>query len=415
MFSPSDTFLACPVHQPHHQIFSTELKNVLRYRIAPTEARVPSNKSQPQPPDALRDAYLSFRPFHLVITGHHRYLYISYRDNSPAGVHHKTRTFPDGQLNSTTPFLPRATRQGFWLLAKRRPAVPRVLPTLSASLDSTYTPRPDDAQTTRLVSQPLPNSLSNHLNLFALFFVSRAAAPQHPVSCCSPVAPPCNRPLTASSSSGLLAKHFDDLCHCKVSQTAAQQQGTCVGSPLPSLPFALLGRPPRLSHHHKDADPFHQSLTKHIKQQRETEPLLCVPRGFIFCPVFSTVPPHFNTTRAMSSPQGSPNDMNAQSYMLVPNLHVPDANTSEMDLNSHSWMMATVIEDDDLMFGGKPLSAWYEEDRRRFSSGQDEEEEPRGRQRERTESSTHHSHQHHPQQPQQHRHHGKNTKDPKQQ
>ncbi|KAK4664591.1 LOW QUALITY PROTEIN: uncharacterized protein QC763_512140 [Podospora pseudopauciseta] len=356
------------------------------------QARVPSNKSQKQPPDALSDAYLSFRPFHLVITGHHRYLYISYRDNPPAGVYHKTRTIPDGQLNSTAPFLPRATRQGFWLLAKRCPAVPRVLPTLSASLDSTYTPRPDDAQTNTPCQPASPKLLEQSSQPFRPFFCVSGSRPSAP---------------------SLLAKHFDDLCHCKSDGSPTTRHLCRIALTEPPVCLIRQATPPLPPPQRRR--PLHQSLTKHIKQQRETEPLLCVPRGFIFCPVFSTVPPHFNTTRAMSSPQGSPNDMNAQSYMLVPNLHVPDANTSEMDLNSHSWMMATVIEDDDLMFGGKPLSAWYEEDRRRFSSGQDEEEEPRGRQRERTESSTHHSHQHHPQQPQQHRHHGKNTKDPKQQ
>jgi hypothetical protein len=40
----------------------------------------------------------------------------------------------------------------------------------------------------------------------------------------------------------------------------------------------------------------------------------------------------------------------------------------------------TIIEDEDLTFGGKSLSAWYEEDRRRFSHS-DEEEERRGRER----------------------------------
>jgi len=55
------------------------------------------------------------------------------------------------------------------------------------------------------------------------------------------------------------------------------------------------------------------------------------------------------------------------------------------------WMNVTIIEDDDLTFGGKPLSTWYEEDRRRYSLGEDsvpplafdlaQDEEPRGRQR----------------------------------
>lgn len=58
------------------------------------------------------------------------------------------------------------------------------------------------------------------------------------------------------------------------------------------------------------------------------------------------------------------------------------------------WMMATTIDDDDLTFGGKSLSTWYEEDRRRLSVGDDgtaispnrgrHEEERRGRQRQRS-------------------------------
>jgi hypothetical protein len=68
----------------------------------------------------------------------------------------------------------------------------------------------------------------------------------------------------------------------------------------------------------------------------------------------------------------------------------PNGQTQEVQLPS--WMAATIIEDDDLMFGGKSLSTWYEEDRRRYSMGdescsspsadeEEEEEQPRGRQR----------------------------------
>ena len=77
-------------------------------------------------------------------------------------------------------------------------------------------------------------------------------------------------------------------------------------------------------------------------------------------------------------------------YLVVPNLQVNDPSVREIDLGheGHSWMVATVIEDDDLMFGGKPLSAWYEEERRRqsmasYSGSECDEEERRGRQRER--------------------------------
>ncbi|KAK3347410.1 hypothetical protein B0H65DRAFT_148385 [Neurospora tetraspora] len=107
-----------------------------------------------------------------------------------------------------------------------------------------------------------------------------------------------------------------------------------------------------------------------------------------------------HTSHTMSSPQGSPAGRVNQSYMLVPNLHVPDPTVDEVELgSSNAWTVATVIEDDDLMFGGKPLSAWYEEDRRRLSSSIEDEEEIRGRQRDRVRFDDHHQHQH------QHTHH----------
>ncbi|KAK5662654.1 hypothetical protein OQA88_8570 [Cercophora sp. LCS_1] len=105
----------------------------------------------------------------------------------------------------------------------------------------------------------------------------------------------------------------------------------------------------------------------------------------------------------MSSPQSSPSDRATQPYMLVPNLHISDPSAAEVDLDSHPWMVATVIEDDDLTFGGKALSTWYEEDRMRLSCGKDEEER-RGRQRERVTMDNHHHHHHHHQHHQHHHH-----------
>jgi len=46
-------------------------------------------------------------------------------------------------------------------------------------------------------------------------------------------------------------------------------------------------------------------------------------------------------------------------------------------LLSHGWAMPIIIEDDDLMFGGKALSEWHEQDASRAS----DEEEHRGRAR----------------------------------
>lgn len=59
------------------------------------------------------------------------------------------------------------------------------------------------------------------------------------------------------------------------------------------------------------------------------------------------------------------------------------------EAQGYEWMAPTVIEDDDLTFGGKSLSAWYEEDRQKVSLP---EEERRGRQRVR---QHHHSYSHH--------------------
>jgi hypothetical protein len=73
-------------------------------------------------------------------------------------------------------------------------------------------------------------------------------------------------------------------------------------------------------------------------------------------------------------------DTTEQPYYLVPNLRALDTTAMEIELNSHAWVQPIIIEDEDLQFGGKALSAWYEEERKRLSSYSDEEER-RGRQR----------------------------------
>lgn len=109
-----------------------------------------------------------------------------------------------------------------------------------------------------------------------------------------------------------------------------------------------------------------------------------------------------------------------QPYYFIPNMQSFDSSREAEEWQSQQpWMMATIIEDDDLCFGGKPLSTWYEEDRRRCSFGDDEEEsgrpaefaeeeERRGRQRDRPEyeNVSHSSHKHH----QSHQHHHKSAK-----
>lgn len=62
---------------------------------------------------------------------------------------------------------------------------------------------------------------------------------------------------------------------------------------------------------------------------------------------------------------------------------------------SYRYMTVIPIEDDDLTFGGKPLSDWHEEDRYRYSS--ESADEMRGRTRSRPHehsSSSHHHHKH---------------------
>ncbi|KAK2592633.1 hypothetical protein QQS21_009660 [Conoideocrella luteorostrata] len=76
-------------------------------------------------------------------------------------------------------------------------------------------------------------------------------------------------------------------------------------------------------------------------------------------------------------------------YYLVPNLRALDTSAREVDRDSHTWVQPIDIDDEDLMFGGKSLSTWYEEDRRRLSSGgsddgrneHSQDEERRGRER----------------------------------
>lgn len=84
---------------------------------------------------------------------------------------------------------------------------------------------------------------------------------------------------------------------------------------------------------------------------------------------------------AASSANSSTISMHHYYYYQTPSHQMPEPEV---------WLMATPIDDDDLTFGGKPLSTWYEEDRRRFSLGEDsartiesdeDEEEERGRQR----------------------------------
>ncbi|KAM3534146.1 hypothetical protein MY4038_002536 [Beauveria bassiana] len=94
-------------------------------------------------------------------------------------------------------------------------------------------------------------------------------------------------------------------------------------------------------------------------------------------------------------------------YYMVPNLRAIDPSAREVDLSAHAWVRPIVIEDEDLMFGGKSLSTLYEEERRRQSAGgggsiaggsssssdeENHEEERRGRERVRRQYSPPKSH-----------------------
>ncbi|KAI1492230.1 hypothetical protein F5X96DRAFT_667952 [Biscogniauxia mediterranea] len=76
--------------------------------------------------------------------------------------------------------------------------------------------------------------------------------------------------------------------------------------------------------------------------------------------------------------------------------YLPNSDSREVDLQGYGWMEPIVIDDEDLMFGGKSLSAWYEEERQTYSFHAVEEEERRGRQRVRQHhDSRSHDHHHH--------------------
>ncbi|RYP38607.1 hypothetical protein DL767_002543 [Monosporascus sp. MG133] len=67
----------------------------------------------------------------------------------------------------------------------------------------------------------------------------------------------------------------------------------------------------------------------------------------------------------------------------TPYYFVPDADEQAAKVQGYGWMKPIIIDDDDLMFGGKSLSTWYEEERQSLSISV--EEERRGRQRGRSE------------------------------
>ncbi|KAK8040026.1 hypothetical protein PG993_008437 [Apiospora rasikravindrae] len=90
---------------------------------------------------------------------------------------------------------------------------------------------------------------------------------------------------------------------------------------------------------------------------------------------------HINISTKRSSvhshtkaPQPSPLKMVTTSSTAHQHHHHPRDDVSyyflpsEADLACQGWMTPTVIDDDDLMFGGKSLSEWYEEERMQAAS-----------------------------------------------
>ncbi|KAH6957593.1 hypothetical protein BKA56DRAFT_602106 [Ilyonectria sp. MPI-CAGE-AT-0026] len=49
---------------------------------------------------------------------------------------------------------------------------------------------------------------------------------------------------------------------------------------------------------------------------------------------------------------------------LLPGLQALDSSAPEVDLDAYTWVQPTAIEDNEVMFDGKALSTWYEEERR---------------------------------------------------
>ncbi|KAI1750386.1 hypothetical protein F4782DRAFT_249574 [Xylaria castorea] len=112
-----------------------------------------------------------------------------------------------------------------------------------------------------------------------------------------------------------------------------------------------------------------------------------------------------------STASSRPPSEDAQYYYL-PDVDVDLSDGQHGGHGGHAWMEPIVIDDEDLMFGGKSLSAWYEEERQSLSYPiEEEQEEHRGRQRIRQQHHQHH-HQHHEHHHHHHPHHhlSSNTK-----
>ncbi|KAI0466101.1 hypothetical protein F4859DRAFT_337809 [Xylaria cf. heliscus] len=102
-----------------------------------------------------------------------------------------------------------------------------------------------------------------------------------------------------------------------------------------------------------------------------------------------------------STASSRPPSEDAQYYYL-PDV---DVDLSDGQRGGLAWMEPIVIDDEDLMFGGKSLSAWYEEERQSVNYPiEEEQEERRGRQRIRQQHH-HHHHQHHEHHHHHHPHH----------
>ncbi|KAG5969663.1 hypothetical protein E4U58_001243 [Claviceps cyperi] len=96
----------------------------------------------------------------------------------------------------------------------------------------------------------------------------------------------------------------------------------------------------------------------------------------------TTSTPSSFTPLTLSSSMASENET---AYTLVSDLHVPEPPTRQVDRSWCRWVQPIAIDDEDITFCGKSLSAWYEEDRRQRlrSMGLLHDEPSRGRERDR--------------------------------
>ncbi|ETS80936.1 hypothetical protein PFICI_08465 [Pestalotiopsis fici W106-1] len=124
----------------------------------------------------------------------------------------------------------------------------------------------------------------------------------------------------------------------------------------------------------RSANRTSSQFTYHLRRKSYSSPL--PHTGSSNTTKRTTLQPHSNSTTINPSP------LKMVTTSTNPHYSQQDASSHYMVAEGGSqacgWMESISIEDDDLMFGGKSLSAWHEEGRQKVSYP---EEERRGRQR----------------------------------